>query len=60
MQNISIGLVGNNLALWTKFQTLTETQAISGGTLLPGFSITTSFFQKLWIKLNASFKKKKS
>jgi hypothetical protein len=38
MQNISIGLVGNNLALWTKFQTLTETQAISGGTLLPGFS----------------------
>ena len=40
MQNLSIGLVGNNLALWTKVPNIDpETQAISGGTLLPGFEV---------------------
>lgn len=57
MQNISIGLVGNNLALWTKVPNIDpETQAISGGTLLPGFEVLQLPSSRNYgIKLNASF-----
>ena len=57
MQNLSIGLVGNNLALWTKVPNIDpETQAISGGTLLPGFEVLQLPSSRNYgIKLNASF-----
>ena len=57
MQNLSIGLVGNNLALWTKVPNIDpETQAISGGTLLPGFEVLQFPSSRNYgIKLNASF-----
>ncbi|SDZ93164.1 TonB-linked outer membrane protein, SusC/RagA family [Flavobacterium gillisiae] len=57
MQNVSIGLVGNNLALWTKVPNIDpETQAISGGTLLPGFEVLQLPSSRNYgIKLNASF-----
>lgn len=40
VQNLSIALVGNNLALWTKVPNIDpESQALNGGTLLPGFEV---------------------
>jgi hypothetical protein len=55
MQNISISR--NNLALWTKVPNIDpETQAISGGTLLPGFEVLQLPSSRNYgIKLNASF-----
>ena len=57
MQNISIGLVGNNLALWTKVPNIDpETQSISGGTLLPGFEVMQLPSSRNYgLKLNVSF-----
>lgn len=57
MQNISIGLVGNNLALWTKVPNIDpETQALSGGTLLPGFEVLQLPSSRNYgFKLNVSF-----
>ena len=57
MQNISIGLVGNNLALWTKVPNIDpETQSISGGTLLPGFEVLQLPSSRNYgVKLNVSF-----
>ncbi len=40
IQSLSIALVGNNLALWSKVPNIDpESQALSGGTLLPGFEV---------------------
>lgn len=40
LQKLSIALVGNNLALWSKVPNIDpESQALSGGTLLPGFEV---------------------
>jgi len=40
LQSLSIALVGNNLALWSKVPNIDpESQALSGGTLLPGFEV---------------------
>ena len=57
IQNMSIGLVGNNLALWTKVPNIDpETQAISGGTLLPGFEVLQFPSSRNYgVKLNVSF-----
>jgi ferric enterobactin receptor len=57
VQNISIGLVGNNLALWTKVPNIDpETQSLSGGTLLPGFEVLQLPSSRSYgIKLNVSF-----
>jgi len=57
MQNISIGLVGNNLALWTKVPNIDpETQSLSGGTLLPGFEVLQlPSSRNFGVKLNVSF-----
>jgi hypothetical protein len=57
MQNISIGLVGNNLALWTKVPNIDpETQALNGGTLLPGFEVLQLPSSRNYgFKLNVSF-----
>ncbi|MFV8347993.1 SusC/RagA family TonB-linked outer membrane protein, partial [Flavobacterium sp. ZB4P13] len=57
VQNISIGLVGNNLALWTKVPNIDpETQSLSGGTLLPGFEVLQLPSSRSYgVKLNVSF-----
>ena len=57
LQNMSIGLVGNNLALWTKVPNIDpETQSISGGTLLPGFEVLQLPSSRSYgVKLNVSF-----
>lgn len=57
LQNMSISLVGNNLALWTNVPDIDpDTQAINGGTLLPGFEVLQLPSSKSYgIKLNVSF-----
>lgn len=57
LQNMSISLVGNNLALWTKVPDIDpDTQAINGGTLLPGFEVLQLPSSKSYgVKLNVSF-----
>jgi len=40
IQSLSVALVGNNLALWSKVPNIDpESQALNGGTLLPGFEV---------------------
>jgi hypothetical protein len=57
LQNMSLSLVGNNLALWTKVPDIDpDTQAINGGTLLPGFEVLQLPSSKSYgVKLNVSF-----
>jgi hypothetical protein len=57
VQNMSLSLVGNNLALWTKVPDIDpDTQAINGGTLLPGFEVLQLPSSKSYgVKLNVSF-----
>jgi ferric enterobactin receptor len=57
MQNLTIGLIGNNLALWTNVPNIDpESQALSGGTLLPGFEVLQLPSSRNYgIKLTASF-----
>lgn len=57
LQNMSISLVGNNLALWTKVPDIDpDTQSINGGTLLPGFEVLQLPSSKSYgVKLNVSF-----
>ena len=57
LQNMSIGITGNNLALWTKTPNIDpETQALSGGTLLPGFEVLQlPSSRSFGVKLNVSF-----
>ncbi|HMQ50214.1 MAG TPA: SusC/RagA family TonB-linked outer membrane protein [Saprospiraceae bacterium] len=39
--NLTLALVGNNLALWTDVPNIDpEAQALNGGTLIPGFEVT--------------------
>jgi ferric enterobactin receptor len=57
IENMSIGLVGNNLALWTAVPNIDpDTQALSGGTLLPGFEVLQfPSARNYGFKLNVSF-----
>lgn len=57
MQQMSISLVGNNLALWTDVPDIDpDTQSISGGTLLPGFEVMQLPSSRSYgVKLNVSF-----
>lgn len=57
LEGLSLSLVGSNLFLWTKVPNIDpESQALNGGTLLPGFEVTQLPSAKTYgCKINIKF-----
>ncbi|MCB9273584.1 MAG: SusC/RagA family TonB-linked outer membrane protein [Lewinellaceae bacterium] len=57
LSGLSVALVGNNLALWTDVPDIDpESQALNGGTLVPGFEVTQLPSTKaVGFKINLNF-----